>query len=109
MRGKASQWVPLFPGIRRRRLVATEQAYQMEVELDEGSHVPLHQHPQEQLSYVASGHLRFQVGEELIEAAAGSTVAIPGNTPHAVWTIEKALAIDTFTPLRDDYLAADLD
>ncbi|GAB4429367.1 MAG: cupin domain-containing protein [Chloroflexi bacterium OHK40] len=108
-KGAAERWVPLFPGVRRRRLVSTAQIYQMEVLLEPGSEVPLHQHPQEQISYVARGRLRFQVGDSVIEAGAGSSVAIPGGTLHAVWTLEESLAIDTFTPPRDDYLAADGD
>lgn len=109
MKGPATAWITIFPGVHRRRLAATEQIYQMEVRLEQGSHVPLHQHPQEQISYVASGRLRFQVGDTFIEAPTGSSVAIPSNTPHAVWTLEAGLAIDTFTPPRHDYLAADGD
>lgn len=109
LKGASASWVQLFPGVRRRRLAASEQTYQMEVLLEPGAEVPLHQHPQEQLSYVARGRLRFQLGEELLEAEAGSTVLIPGGTPHAVWALEESLAIDTFAPPRLDYLAADGD
>jgi quercetin dioxygenase-like cupin family protein len=42
-------------------------------------------------------------------AEAGSSVLIPGGTPHAVWALEASLAIDTFAPPRLDYLAADED
>ncbi len=109
IKGASANWVQLFPGVRRRRLAASDQTYQMEVLLDVGSEVPLHQHPQEQLSYVARGRLRFQVGEAIVVAEAGSTVLIPGATPHAVWALEDSLAIDTFAPPRLDYLAADGD
>lgn len=109
MRGPSQNWIDVFPGVHRRRLVATERIYQMEVRLDPDGVVPLHNHPQEQIAYVVSGRLRFQVGEEMIEAAAGSSVAIPGDTPHAVWVLEESLVIDTFSPPREDYLAADGD
>ena len=79
------------------------------VDLAEGSVVPLHQHPQEQISYVVSGRLRFQVGDRLYEVGPGEAVPIPGDTLHAVWTLEPSLVIDTFTPPRADYLAADGD
>lgn len=109
MRGPSQSWIEVFPGVHRHRLVASEQIYQMEVRLEAGAEVPLHQHPHEQISYVVRGRLRFQVGEELIEAAPGASVAIPGDTPHAVWTLEESLVIDTFAPCRADYLAADGD
>lgn len=109
MKGPSERWIEVFPGVVRHRLLSTGHVYQMEVRLAAGSEVPLHRHPQEQISYVVSGRLRFQVGEQLIEAAAGAAVAIPGDTAHAVWTLEESLVIDTFTPPREDYLAADGD
>jgi quercetin dioxygenase-like cupin family protein len=107
--GPSANRIEVFPGVIRRRLVATDQIYQMAVDLSLEAVVPLHQHPQEQISYVVSGRLRFQVGDSTVEAGPGDAVAIPGNTPHAVWTLEPSLVIDTFTPCRADYLAADGD
>lgn len=107
--GPSANTIEVFPGVLRRRLVSTAQIYQMSVDLAQGSVVPLHQHPQEQISYVVSGRLRFQVGDATIEAGPGDTIAIPGDTPHAVWTHEPSLVIDTFIPPREDYLAIDGD
>jgi quercetin dioxygenase-like cupin family protein len=109
MHGPSQNWIEVFPGVHRRRLVSTERIYQMEVRLAAGSVVPLHHHPQEQIAYVVRGKLRFQVGDAMVEALPGSSVAIPGETPHAVWTIEESLVIDTFSPPRADYLAVDGD
>lgn len=102
-------WIELFPGVWRRRIALTDRMYQMEVRLAAGSHVPLHSHPEDQVAYIVSGHLRFQVGDNLLEATAGQSVPIPGGTPHAVWTLVDTLAIDTFSPPRTDYLTADGD
>ncbi len=102
-------WIDLFPGVQRRRIALTERIYQMEVRLAAGSHVPLHSHPEDQVAYIVRGRLRFQLGDTIIEAPAGSSVAIPGGTPHAVWTLEDTLAIDTFSPPRADYLRIDGD
>ncbi|MFV9507913.1 MAG: cupin domain-containing protein [Oscillochloridaceae bacterium umkhey_bin13] len=109
VRGPSERWIEVFPGVRRHRLTATEQAYVMEVLLEAGSQVPRHQHPQEQISYVVRGRLRFHLGDSVTEAGPGMAVAIPGDTPHAVETIEESLVIDTFVPARADYLAADGD
>lgn len=109
MRGPSQNWIEVFPGVHRHRLMASEQIYQMEVRLEAGSTVPLHHHPQEQTTYVVSGRARFQVGDTLIEAQPGSLVVFPADVPHAVWTLEEGLVIDTFAPPRADYLAADGD
>ncbi|NTU80621.1 MAG: cupin domain-containing protein [Chloroflexales bacterium] len=107
--GPSANWIEVFPGVRRRRLVATTQAYQMEVLMAVGSEVPMHKHPQDQISYIVRGRLRFQVGDTISEVGPGEAVAMSGDTPHAVWTLEEALVIDTFAPPRADYLAADGD
>ncbi|PDV98950.1 cupin domain-containing protein [Candidatus Chloroploca asiatica] len=109
MKGPSANWLEVFPGVRRHRLLATDQSYLMEVALEAGSTVPVHQHPQEQISYVVRGRLRFQSGDTITEAGPGEAVAVPGNTPHAVWALEDALVIDTFVPPRAEYLAADGD
>jgi quercetin dioxygenase-like cupin family protein len=105
--GPGTNWVQMFDGVQRRRLSASDRTYQMEALLDTGSVVPMHQHPHEQVSYVARGRLKFQIGEEVFEVTTGQSLAIPGGTPHGVWALEDSLAIDTFTPPRADYLEKD--
>ena len=109
LKGPSANWIEVFPGVHRHRLVATEQSYQMEVRLEQGSEVPLHKHPQEQISYVVRGRLRFKIGDEVREVGPGESLVMPGDTLHAVWTLEEALVIDTFVPLRVEYLTADGD
>lgn len=49
-----------------------------------GEGPPLHVHPddEDELIYVLEGEFRVQLGDELIEAAPGAFVFIPGGTPH---------------------------
>jgi quercetin dioxygenase-like cupin family protein len=101
------RWITMFPGIRRRTLAAGEQMMQMLVTLDAGSHLPEHQHPHEQLTYVLSGRLRLIVAGTPHELTAGQSLCIPGGTPHAADVIEDTLVIDTFSPPREDLLAED--
>ncbi|EFO80589.1 Cupin 2 conserved barrel domain protein [Oscillochloris trichoides DG-6] len=109
MRGPSEKWIEVFPGVERHRLAVSEHLYQMEVRIAQGSSVPLHQHPQEQTTYVVRGRLRVQVGEDVFEAGPGSLARFPSNVPHAVWGLEESLVLDTFAPPRVDYLAADGD
>jgi quercetin dioxygenase-like cupin family protein len=103
----AERWLDLFPGIRRRTLASGEQMMQMLVRLDPGSHVPEHQHPHEQISYILHGRLRFYVAGAPLDLGAGQSLCIPGGTLHAVDTLEEALVLDTFSPPREDLLALD--
>ncbi len=74
------------------------------VEMAQGSTVPLHSHPHEQIGFVASGKLRFTVAGETRILEPGDGYAIPATALHAVEAHEDSVAIDIFTPVREEYL-----
>lgn len=80
--------LPNRPGIRTRRLIATEHGftsfYVSEFEMDHGASVPLHTHPIEEAVVVTEGVLMVQLGDETVAARAGSVVRIPPGVPHAI-------------------------
>jgi len=65
-----------------------------------------HLHPFDQLSFVVSGVLNFEVDGERFTMDAGSVLWIPPNALHTAWPSgrERVLNIDIFAPARDDYL-----
>jgi unsaturated pyranuronate lyase len=78
------------------------------VELDPDSHVPEHQHENEQLGICLSGSLVFRVGDETRELGPGGTWSIPANVPHEVQVgPEGAVVVDVFVPTRDDWRDAE--
>ena len=81
--------------------------YQMLAELDAGSRLPEHRHPQEQIVHVVQGHVRLIVAGVPHELRSGETFYLESNVPHGAETIEEATIIDTFTPPREDLLALD--
>lgn len=101
------RWFPIVPGIRRRTLAAGTAMMQMLVTLEAGSHLPEHQHPHEQVSYVVQGRLRFSIAGVPREVGAGESLCIPGGVPHAADVLEESVVIDTFSPPREDLLAQD--
>ena len=66
---------------------------------------PEHTHPHEQMSLVVSGRVRFFVeGVERI-ALPGDVLHFPANCLHgATMMDEEVVLIDTFTPIREDFL-----
>jgi len=64
-----------------------------------------HQHPCEQIVYVVQGRMRFVVGDQVIEAAAGTVIRVPPNVQHYGEPIgdEPVLNLDVFAPFREDY------
>lgn len=65
-----------------------------------------HAHPFDQLSYVLAGSIRFWVGDDVFDMVAPSVLYIPANVPHCAEPLgdERALNVDVFAPVRDDYL-----
>jgi len=47
---------------------------------------PVHTHEREdEISHVTAGRLGVQIGDQVLEAAAGDTVVKPRHVPHAFW------------------------
>ena len=97
--------VEMLPGVVRRTLTEGERMMLIEVTLEQGAVVPVHTHPHEQIGYLASGRLLFEVGDERRELSAGDSWLVPSNVPHQVTALESSVAIDVFSPPREDYRA----
>lgn len=68
---------------------------------------PPHAHPHEQITYVAEGEIYLYLGPEKHHLRAGDLFTVPGNLPHSVQLLtEKVRLVDTFTPIREDFLAS---
>jgi quercetin dioxygenase-like cupin family protein len=66
--------------------------------------VPLHSHPHEQVGYLLKGQVTFTVGGEKKLLNVGDIWVIPGGVEHMVETGDQdSLALDIFSPLREDY------
>ena len=95
--------VEMLPGVVRRTLTEGERMMLIEVTLQQGAVVPLHTHPHEQIGYLASGRLLWELGDERRELAAGDSWLVPSNVPHQVTALEPSVAIDVFSPPREEY------
>jgi len=95
--------VEMLPGVVRRTLSEGERMMLIEVTLDQGAVVPPHTHPHEQIGYLASGRLLWELGDERLELSAGDSWLVPSNVPHQVIALEPSVAIDVFSPPREEY------
>ena len=73
-------------------------------ELAKGGIVNRHAHPNEQVTNVLSGSLEFRFPDGNVVVRAGEMVRIPGDLPHEVEVLEDAVAIDVFSPVRQDWI-----
>ncbi|MEN1760889.1 cupin domain-containing protein [Anoxynatronum sibiricum] len=97
-------FVDMIPGVKRRNLVVGKTTMLCEFHLKEGVVLPLHQHPHEQTGYLISGRALFEIDGKEIEMKPGDSWSIGGDVPHQVTVLETAQVIETFTPVREDFL-----
>lgn len=75
------------------------------VEIEAGSEVPLHEHSHEQAGIVLSGKMLLQIGDEERELVQGDMYIIPGGVAHRAVAVDgPVVAMDVFSPIREDYL-----
>lgn len=91
-------------GIRLKTLTYGDKTLLCEFRLDKGAELPRHSHPHEQSGYLVSGALRLTVGDEAYDVRPGDSWTIPGDVEHGADVIEDAVAVEVFSPVREDYL-----
>jgi len=72
--------------------------------LQKGAIIPLHFHPNEQVTWITKGAVKvLSQGKEFI-VKAGGVLIFPPNVPHEFLALEDTIDIDFFTPAREDWL-----
>jgi quercetin dioxygenase-like cupin family protein len=90
-----------------RQVIHSETMTVAKLSLLKGCLVPLHSHPNEQLSHIESGSLLFIVGGQEIIVKAGQVLQIPPHVPHSAEALEDTVATDMFSPPRQDWISGD--
>jgi len=90
-----------------RRLITGTNMMIAHVYFKKGGEVPAHSHPNEQITYVLEGALKFLLGpdqDEEVIVRAGEVLTIPPHLPHSAVALEDTLDVDIFNPPREDWL-----
>lgn len=100
----ARPWTPTPDGNRRRVVLHTDELMMVEFAFEEGGVGALHSHPHVQSSYVAEGRFEVTISgvTEIVEK--GGAFIVPSGLVHGVRALEAGRLVDTFTPLRADFL-----
>jgi quercetin dioxygenase-like cupin family protein len=90
-----------------RKAVHTAKLTIARLRLQKCATVPEHSHPQEQVSMVEQGALKFHIagGEQIVRA--GEALAIAPDEPHSVEALEDTVVLDVFSPAREDWIRGD--
>jgi reactive intermediate/imine deaminase len=72
--------------------------------MKKGAIVPLHSHPNEQITWITKGHAEVYSGGKKYSMQAGDILIIPPNVPHEFMFTEDTIDIDFFSPQRQDWI-----
>ncbi len=71
---------------------------------EKGAELPVHSHIHEQITIIQSGSLELMVGEEKVILGSGDLLTIESDVPHGGRALEDTIALDIFTPVREDFV-----
>ena len=91
-------------GVKRKILAYGDGLMHVEVHFEEGAVGAMHSHPHAQTTYVISGEFEFTIGNETKTVKAGDTMYDAPNIVHGCRCIKKGVLLDTFSPIREDFL-----
>ncbi len=92
------------PGVTRKVIAYNDNLMVCELTFEVGAVGALHEHFHDQCSYIVSGKMEFQVGEEKMILGPGDSTYKQPHIIHGGVCIEEAKVLDIFAPMREDFL-----
>ena len=99
------KWEELGGGVSRKMLGYDNQIMMVLVKFEKGALGSPHKHFHTQATYVASGKFEFEIDgvKQIVKGEDG--VYIEPNLLHSAVCLEAGMLIDTFSPVREDFLS----
>jgi quercetin dioxygenase-like cupin family protein len=94
----------LLEGVEMKPVVYGEKTLMAKFLLHKGFSLPQHSHIHEQTGYLVEGHIRLTIDGEVHDVRPGDSWCIPGNVEHMAEFVDDSVAIEVFSPVREDYL-----
>ncbi|MDS0278316.1 cupin domain-containing protein [Halomicroarcula sp. S1AR25-4] len=100
----ASETVEVVDGVHLTQMAAGEAMSVQHFHIEPSAVVPEHSHPHEQVGYVITGTLTFEVDGEEFVVGPGDSYVVPGDEPHGAENRrdDPVSGIDVFSPPRTD-------
>jgi quercetin dioxygenase-like cupin family protein len=100
----ANGYTEIIDGIRIKTLCHGESMLMTEFLLRKDAILPEHSHPNEQTGYLVKGRIRLFIGDASKELTPGDSWNIAKDLKHRAEILEDSVAIEVFSPVREDYL-----
>jgi quercetin dioxygenase-like cupin family protein len=97
-------WEQMAPGVRRKIMAYDESLMIVRVEFETGGIGTLHQHYHTQITHIEKGVFEVEISGEKKVLRAGDAFFVPSNAIHGAVCLEDGVLIDTFSPMREDFI-----
>jgi len=97
-------YIEIIKGIRIKTLCYGQNTLMSEFLLQKDALLPEHAHVNEQTGYLVSGKIRLFIDGVASEMIPGDSWSIAKNVVHRAEILEDSVAIEVFSPVREDYL-----
>ena len=97
-------WETVGDGVSRKIMTYDANLMLVKVRFDAGGVGAVHSHVHTQISYVASGEFAITIANETRTVRAGDAYYIPPNVPHGAVCLKAGMLLDSFTPMREDFV-----
>ncbi|NQT27840.1 cupin domain-containing protein [candidate division KSB1 bacterium] len=91
-------------GIRRQILGYTSNLMMVNVYFEEGAVAASHSHPHQQVGHVLKGKFEVEIEGEVKKLSEGDCFIVQENLTHRALCLEEGIILDTFSPMREDFL-----
>ena len=102
--GNENDYKDVLEKIQQKTLVYGDKTLMAEFRLEQGADLPKHCHPHEQTGYLVSGEIALTIGDETHQVKPGDSWCIAGDVEHKATALEDSVAIEVFSPVREDYI-----
>ena len=102
--GNENDYKDVLEKIQKKTLVYGDRTLMAEFRLEHGADLPRHSHPHEQTGYLVSGKIELSIGDETHQVKPGDSWCIAGGVEHKATVLEDSVAIEVFSPVREDYI-----
>jgi len=74
------------------------------VQFKKGGVGATHTHFHQQVTYVEKGKFEVTINDKTEVLVEGDAFVVPSNAPHGAICLEDGVLIDTFSPMREDFV-----
>ncbi len=97
-------WEDIDEGVSRKIMAYDRDLMVLKVKFEKGGVGKIHNHPHTQITYIESGTFEVEIDSEKKIMKGGDAFFIHPDIWHGVVCLEPGILIDTFSPMREDFL-----